>query len=59
MDDERYQYVTCTACGRQWQFIDFGCALHRLMCTHVDDDAVRGAVVAAYRAARRANESEV
>ena len=49
--DVRYEYTTCIACGRSWQFIDFGCALHHLVCDKVDADDVRAAVLAARRAA--------
>jgi hypothetical protein len=45
MSDLRYEQVTCSACGRTWQFIDLGCALHRLTCAAVDRDDVRTAVV--------------
>ena len=35
-EDIRYQRVRCSACGKIWQNIDFGCALHRLTCDAVE-----------------------
>lgn len=31
-NDPRYRHTTCAHCGRDWQFIDWGCASHRLTC---------------------------
>lgn len=50
MEDKRYEFVRCPACGQQWQFIDFGCALHRLICQAVDTENVRAAVLSAWQA---------
>lgn len=33
--DPRYDFVRCSACGREWQNIDFGCAVHHLVCKEV------------------------
>jgi hypothetical protein len=30
--DSRYAFVTCKHCGKVWQRLDFGCALHNLSC---------------------------
>ena len=34
--DQRYDIVKCSACGRTWQKIDFGCTLHYYGCTSVE-----------------------
>lgn len=36
MTDIRYDYAQCAKCGREWKWIDFGCALHIFTC---DDPA--------------------
>jgi hypothetical protein len=35
-DDPRYDFSICSACGKEWQNIDFGCALHYFTCTKVE-----------------------
>jgi hypothetical protein len=34
--DKRYEYSFCSECGREWQNIDFWCALHQFSCTAID-----------------------
>jgi hypothetical protein len=31
-DDPRYDFATCMGCGKEWQNIDRGCALHVFFC---------------------------
>lgn len=31
-ENSAYERITCANCGRTYQSIDFGCALHRLTC---------------------------
>ena len=32
VDDRRYEYVTCDACGKNWQRIDWGSVAHAYFC---------------------------
>jgi hypothetical protein len=31
-DDRRYEYITCDACGKNWQRIDWGSVAHAYFC---------------------------
>ena len=36
MSDHRYEFAFCRYCRREWQLVEWGCALHRHVCDFVD-----------------------
>lgn len=51
--DPRYdEHVTCAQCGRRWQLLDWGCALHHLTCGTVEIPAAEAARIVASAAAQ-------